>query len=364
MNNKQNNQTRNALDSSRQNVGSQYQDFLGNARTNLNKSYGDADNLRNEIFDRYSSNDAFMPKGPNGSGWFDLPDSGASGGGRVGADYSAAKSGYQNFADTGGINRADFEPAFASYKGIMSNGGIGEGEAQALRARATSMVPSFYNKYKQSLQRRSNVQGGYSPGFDAQMSEIGRQAGREGFQASRQVEGDIADKRQQGRMFGTSGYGSLMSDVTGKEQSGKLAGLGGLKGIGDSEMSASSANAGLDEAKASRNMQAQLAMMGMYQSGRAGQTRGLQDLYSSAPGNVGQASSNFLSGLGGLSANDLNNLSQRGSIQDRSWMDMIPGLIGAGGGILSGMGGGIPNMRSGGIRKPSNSQPSRYGDYP
>lgn len=335
MNNKQNNNNRTLLDAQRGNVGGQYQDFISGARRDVDQARGDDKNLRDDLYNRYTSNNNFMPTGmtPNSKGWFDLPEdaSGIGSGSAAGGDFSQAKAGYGKFAETGGINREDFNPALDSYKGFMSNGGVGASEADAWRHRATSMVPAFYDKFKNSLQRRSNVQGGYSPGFDSQMAEIGRQAGREGFEASRGVEADIADKMQQGRMFGTSGYGSLMSDITGKEQSGRLAGLGGLKGIGDSEQSNSQFNAGLGEQRAGRNQQMQQFLQEMFSSGGKANAAGLQGLYSSAPGASGQAQGNLLSGLGGMSQNDLSNLAMRLGIKDRSWMDLLPALTGVAG---------------------------------
>lgn len=343
MNNKQNNVNRGLLDNQRTGTGNQFQDYISGQNRRLGVDQKNADDLRGKIESSYTNNNNFMPGGlsPNTSGWFDLPgESSGFGAGSIGADYSAAKSGYSKFAETGGVNRDDFNPALDSYKNFINNGGLGESEADALRARATSQIPAFYGAYKNALSRRSNVQGGYSPGFDSQMAEIGRQAGREGFNASRQVEGDIVDKRLQGRQFGTSGFGNLMGNITGMEQSGKLAGLGGLKSIGDSEMSASSANAGLSESAKGRNQAMQQFLMDMYSSGGKTSAAGLQGLRSSSDATLNNTNNNFLSGLGGMSQNELQNLAMRLGIKDRSWMDLIPGLVGAGGAIATGFGSG------------------------
>jgi len=343
MNNKQNNTNRSMLDTSRAKTGGNYEEFINRTRGQNIKDQNDDNSLRSEIQGKYTNNNNFMPSGltPNSSGWFNLPgESGSGGFGRVGADYSTAKEGYGKFAETGGVNRGDFEPALGSYKNFMNNGGLGESEADALRTRATAGVPAFYNNYKNALARRSNVQGGYSPGYDSQMAEIGKDSARGAFNASRQVEGDIVDKRLQGRQFGTAGFGNLMSGITGMEQSGKLAGLGGLKGIGDSEMSASSANAGLDEQRAGRNQQMQQFLMDMYSSGGKTNAVGLQGLYNSAPGASGQSGNQLLSGMGGFGNSELSNIMARLGIKDKNWMDLIPGLVGAGGAIASGFGGG------------------------
>jgi len=316
MNNKQNNTNRSLLDQQRGTATGMYQDFLKGVGGDLSSAREGSNALRGQIAQRYSDSNNFMPSGlkPNSSGWFDLPN---SGGGSGGADFSNARSGYQKFADTGG----DFDESRAAVKSIGFN-------PEALRLRTSSIIPSFYQGYKNQLARRNSVQGGYSPGFDSSMSEIGRQAGREGFNASRQVEGDIADKElgaSQARASGLTNIDQLI-------QSGKLSGLRGLESIGQTEAS-------LGESAANRNQAMQLALQKMYQEGNMSSASGLMDLYRSAPGDVGQSLQAYLSGLGNMSGNQLQNLSTRSQIQDRSWLDMIPGLVGAAGGVFAGMGG-------------------------
>ena len=319
------------LDEQRNDARGRYDSFLHNAGNDLNDARTNSRGLRNTIQERYTNSNNFMPEGmkPNSSGWFDLPEDKSSGAGS--GDFAAARGGYSKLAETGGVNRADFNPALDSYKGFMSHGGV---DATALRQRATGQIPSFYDAYKRNAQRRSNVQGGYSPGFDEQQAEIGREAGRAGFEASRQVEGDIADKVQQGKMFGTTGYGGLMSNITGMEQQGKIAGLGGLTNIGQTEAS-------LGESRASRNQQMQLALQRMFQEGGMESNRGLQNLYSSRSGEMDQGLDAWLRGMGQRSQNDLGNLGMRaGMTQGKNWGEILSRIAGYGGMVLGGFGGG------------------------
>lgn len=339
MNNKTNNQNRTLLDQNRSNTQDMYNSFLPGMQKNYQDASANDISLRNSIADRYANSNNFMPEGmtTNDKGWFNLPDYGG-GGGSVGADYSAAKSGYQKLADTGGINRGDFSQAQNAFTGFLSNGGLDQNAQDNMRYRATSMVPSFYQNYKNEAARKANVQGGYSPGYDAQQAQIGRDASAAGYDASRKAEADISQQVQQGRMFGASGSAGLASTMNSLEQGGKIAGLGGLKGIGDSELSASSTNAGLAESKASRNQQLQLALQDMYQKGKMGSAQGLQSLYSSAPGATGQAGSMFLQGTQGLNSAQLQNLMARSSIQNKGidWSK----LFGAAGSVAGMFGGG------------------------
>jgi hypothetical protein len=325
-NNKQNTVNRNLLDTQRTGASNQYQDFLKGTGNALDTSRNTGRELSDQIRNMYGNSNNFMPSGmtPNASGWFNLPDVGGGGG-----DFGAAKSGYQNFANTGGINRGDWDPALGSYKNFINTGGLGESDKEALRARATSMIPSFYDAYKRNAERRSNVQGGYSPGFDAQMAELGRAKAREGFNASRQVEGDILDRVLQGKQFGTSGYGNLASTIAGMEQSGKLAGLGGLKDIAGTEAS-------LGEARAGRNLSAQMGLAEMFQRGGLASAEGLSNLYRSAPGDVGQNMQAWLEAMRGKTGNELGNIGTRTGIKDQSWFDYLPQILGTGSAIAGG----------------------------
>lgn len=335
MNNGQNKTNRNLLDQQRTGANNQYQDFLTGANNRLNQASGNDQNLRNEIFDRYSNANNFMPAGmqPNSSGWFNLPGSNTPVA-TAGADFSKPKAGYQSMADTGGQDV--LQPALDSYKGFMGNGGVGEDMANNMRYRATSAVPSFYNNIKNQMSQRSNVQGGYQPGFDSQMQELARQSGRATYDASRQAESDIADKILQGKEFGTTGYGNLAQTVN----QNKLSGLGGLTNIGNSELGASEFNAGQNNQRYAQDQGFQQALAQMFQNSQFGAAQGLQGLYSSAPGATGQAEGAALSGMGGMNSNALNNLNTRASIKDNSWMNYLPGMLGAAGAAFTGFGGG------------------------
>lgn len=317
MNNKQNNVNRNLLDTQRTGADTAYNGFLPGIGADVSTARQNANSLRPDLIAKYSNNNNFLPAGmtPNAKGWFDIPGGG-------GGDYSQAAGGYSKFAETGGVNREDFNPALDSYKDFMKSGGV---DPTALRQRATAIIPSFYDAYKRNAATRASVQGGFAPGFDAQMAEIGRQQGREGFNASRQVEGDIADKIQQGRMFGTSGYGGLMTNITGMEQQGKLAGLGGLTNI---------AQAG--DANAARQQQLQLAMAKMYQEGGLSSAAGLSNIYGQDLASKNTGISQYLAGLGGMTGNQLGNLGIRSSIKDRGFdwgkaLGVLGGIAGGGG---------------------------------
>lgn len=344
--NTQQNQNRSLLDEQRNRVSGSYNPLINQGMTDYNKSKDEDNTLRQSIQDRYSNPNSFMPAGmtPNESGWFNSPYSGQSDGKFTGGasfdptgDFASARKGYQGFADTG--NAGDFEEARGAYRDFVNNGGIGEGDAQAMRSRATDQIPAFYDAYKNSAARRANTQGGYSPGFDAQMAELGRQKGREGFAASRQIEGDIASMRQGGREFGASGLGNISGQISGN----RLAGLGGLTNIGQAGQQNAQFNAGLGESNLARNQAFQGHLADLYSSNQRAGAAGLQNLYSSTPGASGQQYQQLMQALQGMYGNQLSNLGIRSGINNKSFdWSRLAGLAGG----IPGFGGGGGNSNS------------------
>lgn len=339
-----NNQTnRSLLDSQRTSADSSYGNFNSNANQDYENARSTAGRVGQGIETSYSNPNSFLPSGalPNSSGWFNNPtadSAGAYASFDPNGDFSKARTGYEGFANTGG--RENYADSSDSYKNFVNNGGIGESEASAIRNRATAQIPAFYQAYSDANKRRSNVQGGYSPGFDAQQEELGREQGREGFNAERQVEGDIASMRQSGREFGTSGLYGIDSSVAGN----KLAGLGGITNIGQAGQQNEQFNAGQSQQNnqfnTSKNAAFQDAMTKLYTQNNQNATAGLQNYYSSSPGDRDSSRASILAGLGEQTGNQLQNLGLRSNIQDRTWQDYLTQIIGAGAGGLAGLGGG------------------------
>jgi len=290
---------------------------------------GAADQLRSRLLDMYGS--AATP-GINRSSMQGMGGGGSSYGGDVSfnnaslGDFGSARSGYEDFAKTGGV------------------------DGTALRNRATAQIPAFYDAYKSNAKRRMGQQGGYSPGFDAQMAEIGRQAGREGFNASRQVEGDIAEMTQQGR----------------------LAGLGGLTNLGGMETDLnrfnSSGQFGADEGNANRRQSASQFDQGIgldwarfgednsrYDQGFAEDARrygigGIQGLYDTDNSNVGRNRDQYLGGIGARTGNAQNLINNRRNNTSR-----------LGGALKFGANAGLGLIGMGGPRMPRVTGPWEAG---
>jgi hypothetical protein len=193
---------RTQVDRELQRTDDEYTPYIQNARGPAGDfGRGESQRLRSEVEDLYrggsrSRNNLNGANGPGTPGEFvssnpDMGSFGSSYGGDVGfsnsslGDTGSARGTYEDFSKTGGV------------------------DATALRQRATGVIPGFYQAAKENAARRVNTQGGYGPGLDAQNLEATRAAGRAGFQASRDVEGDIADKVQAGRAQGAAGLMGL-----------------------------------------------------------------------------------------------------------------------------------------------------------
>ncbi len=293
-------------------VDSEYNNYNSNQLgPNNDFGRGEAGRLRSEVEQGFRGGASAAGKGFKGGSSNGLlgPAGGSSYGGDVNwndsaiGDTGSARAGYEDFARGGGV------------------------DATAMR-RANTIIPSFYDAYRSSAQRRANTQGGYSPGFDAQQAELGRQAGREGFNASRQTEGDIARLTQSGRLAGLSG----------------LMGLGGMET--QNNQFNTSGRFSADEGNANRRQSAGQFDQGMgldwarfgegqrqyNQSGMASLLGMDQDQY-----NTNQ--DNYLRGISGRQGAAQNLIFGRTEPTSRAGQ-IAGGLLGAGTSLLGNYGGG------------------------
>lgn len=100
------------------------------------------------------------------------------------AAFRAALQGYQGLIGRNSdmANRA-IAAGNKSAEGIMGMGGPGNPWAgvlgQQIRARGNSVIPGMFEAVRDEQTRLQNLQGGYNPGYTAQMSKISRDSARE-----------------------------------------------------------------------------------------------------------------------------------------------------------------------------------------
>lgn len=332
-NNKVNNQNRSLIDQQRAESTGLYNSALGGIKTGLDNATNQDQQLRSNLQTTYSNPSTFMPSGmlPNSSGFFNLPTGVSSKPAMAGADFGNAQSGYQGMADTGGAS--NFAGGQKAYQSLADTGGIGD--PNSIIRSMTANVPSFYQALRDQMAQRSNVQGGYTPGYDAQTAKMARDESAQAEQANINANASLQGMIQQGKEAGAAGLTGIGSNITGNQ----LAGLGGLFNIGNANLGASEFNAGQSNAMNAQNLQFQQNMADLYNRSQLAGAQGLSNLYTSTPGATSMYNQLQLSGLGGLTGSQQNNLGLRASVPNNSILNYIPGMVGATGSLLTGIGG-------------------------
>jgi len=327
------------LDRGIQQSQARYTPFLNNLQGTFNDTRQGSNDLRNSIINRFSG--STLPQ-RNSMGWYDLPgskvkdingnmvDNPNSDQSMARRSFGMALPGYQEMARTGGFDRNHLNTSLGSYAAFTgTNAGFHPGELTGYRQSATAAVPSFYKGMMDDMSRRRVLQGGYSPGFDAQTAEATREMSRQGYRAGIDADAAILGMKNQNRQFGTQGFAQVANQIAGLEQQGKIAGLGGMLNTGQSY-----AGLGANE------IGAQLEMQRLAEQSDISRAGGMLDTYRAAPGNLGMDYQTFLEGLRGLDAGNQGYLGLRYQANPQTdWFGRITGLMGGAGGLITGIGG-------------------------
>ena len=148
------------------------------------------------------------------------------------ASIESQVRGLQEFGRTGGLN----DESIGRFRGsgvfdeFARTGGFSDFDQANIRARALSPISSYATGTQDELDRRSSVQGGFAPGFDAASNSLRRGAARGITDASLNAELGIKDRVNAGRMGGAQALsqaeGALQGLRTGNMFSGMAAGGG------------------------------------------------------------------------------------------------------------------------------------------
>jgi len=185
--------------------------------------------------------------------------------------FDAAFGGYQNLLgglgqSGGGGGGGGFGAAQAGIQGLSGPGNPWAGGlGRDIRSRNESLLPAFFDRIKAEQGRLQNIQGGYNPGYTAQMSKLSRDQAQSA-QAS-QLEREIAlgEKVQQG---------NAAQAAFEMQKQGMLAGL-------------ARSQAGAANASNAQNFSQQMAILNAM-GGLRGQTPGEVNMYlNGGLGNMG-----------------------------------------------------------------------------
>lgn len=334
MGNSSQKKTNDLLDQQRQQQTANTQPIINTARDRSNTAYTDSQNRISGLTSGY--------QGLSDTGGLDPEEinrlRSTFGGGGGGSSVASSLS------STGGIDQSKFDSALAGYGDFASSGG--GVDAAGIEAKSNRVIPSFYKNLQNEAERRRLVNP-YSPSFDSESAAMARQAGQQTQENVRDTQTQIAEMVRQGREFGIKGLGDLNSTIQGLVQQGKIAG-------GQQEIS----NAGIAESAAARRQSGEQFIAGQQQSGRLAGLGGLKDLYDSqnqnAAGYFG-AQANANTGVNGA------NLDAIRSRQNTTpwWQTVLNAGAGAAGSLLGG-GGGLKLPKRGSSRL---GNPALVGTY-
>ncbi len=147
--------------------------------------------------------------------------------------YGNLRSRFGNLADTGGMdaNNRNRLRGNGVYDEFSKTGGYSENDKANIRSRATAVIPGMYDSYRTEAERLNKVQGGLNPGFTSQMALLGREKARAANDAAADAEFNISDRVRQGRQWGTQGMTDAEARLLGIESSNRNVGLQGLENL-------------------------------------------------------------------------------------------------------------------------------------
>lgn len=150
-------------------------------------------------------------------------------------DYTDIMDRYRAMAAEGvdknkpGLERVNYtrspemNEAFGGYRNFMNTGGFSDADVANMRARGISPIRSIYANMTNEMDRQKNLQGGYSPNYNAAAAKMRSGTSQQIADQVQNVNAALAEQIQKGKMFGTEGMGNLSTSDTGFDQAAQMA---------------------------------------------------------------------------------------------------------------------------------------------
>lgn len=103
----------------------------------------------------------------------------------------------------------EFGNASSLFGDLAKTGGYSEGDINNIRERGISPLRSVYGNAQQNLSRQRSLQGGYSPSYNATSSKLTRELADLVSSKTTDVNAQIAEMVQSGKLAGATGMGNL-----------------------------------------------------------------------------------------------------------------------------------------------------------
>lgn len=133
-------------------------------------------------------------------------------------DYGNIMQGYKNLLSKGPSSASS--SAVSNLGDLATTGGLSSEDVASLRARGVSPIRAAYSAAQRNVDRQKGLQGGYSPNYGAVQAKLAREQSEQLAQGSTNVEAQIAQMRQQGRLSAAPSYASA---ATQQDRSGQEA---------------------------------------------------------------------------------------------------------------------------------------------
>lgn len=299
--------------------------YIDQERDTANKEYG---GISDQLYSRLPGAQGRADKTFDSAygGYNDLLGRARGGGfgGGSGGNYDELYNRFKGFGDTGGVD--DEGKARIRGNGVFDEfartGGVSDADKTNLRARGTATIPAFYDSIKRNLETQKAAQGGYNPGYTAQMEELARNESRGAQDAALNAETGILDRVNEGRKWGSSSLSGAEQGLQELLSRNKLSGWQGAMGA---------RQAGNDEDYRGRALGLQ---------GELGALEGLRGLRTDQPGEEFGLYDRLLGAAGGRSGATEQNLGLRAQYNpNRDFMDRLSQIGGAAGGLMGAFGG-------------------------
>jgi len=304
---------------------------VGGYTQDRQRALGDAQGRSNDVYSRFLDDyNALGPELDNLGGYYSRF---AKDGGIDPEDYGYSRNAYRNIIDTGGLsdeNRRRIRGNGVYDEAIGQYGLRGKDWAADTRARATSGGAALFSGVRNELDRTRAIQGGYSPGYSAQLEKLSRDRSRGIDEANLNAELDISNAITSDRQWGAAGMSDAERALASLESGNRLSGLSGLSNLyGQRQQGRLEGMSG----------------MGNLANVRLGALNSLRGLRSDSPGEVGLYQGGVESGLGMYGNQRGNNLNQRMQYTpNRGFLDNAQRVAGIAAPFVAAFsGGGAPN---------------------
>lgn len=109
---------------------------------------------------------------------------------------------------------AEMSGAFKNLEELARTGGLTPEGIANIRARGVSPIRSVYANAQQNMSRQRALQGGYSPSYNVASTKMARELSEQLAGATTNVEANIAEQVQRGRLSAAPQYGQLAQRET------------------------------------------------------------------------------------------------------------------------------------------------------